>query len=94
MSQSRAQELLGKAVSSAALVLAGRYTRPASWGVYKVLSKEEATTKPYRTGNHPVRYEELRREFKHIEVVALFTERALATELATLFKNGRSVRNA
>ena len=94
MNQARAKELLGKAISPSALTPVGRYTKPASWGVYKIGSEEGSATTLYRIGNHPVRLVELRREFQTVEIAALFTARALAEELSKLLNNGHLAHNA
>ena len=91
MSQERVRELLAKAVEPSTLHPAGLYTRPASWGVYKLLLSERATTRRYRYGNHPVRQLELRREFGSAKAVAHYTSRALAVELAALLNASDSI---
>ena len=88
MRSSRIQELLAKAVGHSSLADAGQYTRPKSWGVYKVRPSKPSATKLYRIGNHPIRQHELHREFGGVSLVALFTSRALADELAGLYNAG------
>lgn len=88
MSTSRIQDLLAKAIGQSSLADAGLYTRPKSWGVYKVRPPKLSTTKLYRIGNHPIRQQELHREFGGVSLVALFTSRALADELVRLYNSG------
>ena len=90
MTQSRVRELLAMATAPSGLRAAGRYTRPPSWGVYVVAPPKQTPTRRYRFGNHPVRQAELSREFGAARVLALFTARAPAEELAALYNAGYS----
>ena len=90
MTQARVQELLAKAVAPSSLRSAGLYTKPPSWGVYRIVPPKPSATRRYRFGNHPVREFELQREFGAAKVMAHFTVRALAEELATLLNAGYS----
>lgn len=90
MTQTRLRELLAKAVEPTSLRPAGLYTRPPSWGVYKIAPSRPTATRRYRFGNHPVRQMELQREFGSVRVIAHFTARALADELAALLNAGYS----
>ncbi len=60
------------------------YTSPHTWGVYEI---NEVSCGPsgtrFRKGNHPIRRNELEREFGRVILVALFTEEAIAIELAS-----------
>jgi hypothetical protein len=77
----RARKFLAESVDRASLHIDGRYTLPRSWGVYEL--PEGAAGKRFRTGNHPVRLEELTREHgTGVNVYALFTDPGLATGLA------------
>jgi len=65
----------------------GNYTIPKSWGVYRLSAEQAGTSARYRIGNHPVRESELRREFGHVSVMALYGDRKLAEELAGLLND-------
>jgi hypothetical protein len=88
MSRSRVEELLSKAVAQSSVTAAGRYTKPATWGVYKINPPKTSSTKRYRIGNHPVRHHELSQEFGAASTIAIFTTRPLAVELAALYNVG------
>lgn len=88
MNQARVRDLLGKTVEPGALRPAGLYTQPASWGVYEIALSSPTPTRRYRFGNHPVRQLELQREFGAVKVIAQFTARPLAEELAALLNAG------
>jgi hypothetical protein len=77
------------AVSGPSLTVQGRYTSPPSWGVYRIEPAQRTATRPFRLGNHPVREQELRAEFGSVQVIALFTSRELAVELAALYNADR-----
>ena len=89
MNRSRVEELLSKAVAQSSVTAAGRYTKPATWGVYKISPPKASATKRYRMGNHPVRHLELTQEFGATSTIAIFTIRALAIELADLYNKGQ-----
>jgi hypothetical protein len=80
----REQALLAMAVSERSLTVQGRYTSPPSWGVYRIEPDKRSASRRFRIGNHPVREQELRAEFGSVQVIALFTSRELAVELAAL----------
>lgn len=88
MNQARVRELLVKAVEPGSLRPAGLYTHPASWGVYRIAPPKPTATRRYRFGNHPVRQLELQRDFGSVTVIAHFTARARAEELAALLNAG------
>ncbi len=58
------------------------YTVPSSFGVYEVPSTTNG--KRYRFGNHPVRENELIREFENVKRIGLFFNREDAKNLADL----------
>ncbi|MEP7212005.1 MAG: hypothetical protein ABI791_02960 [Acidobacteriota bacterium] len=72
-----------QAVNPDILSEAGSYTSPRSFGVYKLASRGDVG-KRYRIGNHPVRMNELVREYGSCEVEAIFLSREKAEELAIL----------
>jgi hypothetical protein len=64
------------------------YTIPHTWGVYEIVSQDCGPSgKRFRKGNHPVRLDELSREFGSVRLVALYTEQDLARELAYELNN-------
>lgn len=88
MSTARVLVLLNAAVAADPLAADGRYTSPRSWGVYKINPPTASATRLHRIGNHPVRHTELEREFGRLEVLGLFTSRAMADELSRLLNDG------
>lgn len=59
------------------------YTIPRTYGVYHLsAAKESISTKSFRYGNHPIRMQELQREFGSVKLVALYTNRNIATQHA------------
>lgn len=80
MSDSLFKELLAQAISMSSVKVRGLYTTPRSWGVYKIAPAQ--TTKRYRYGNYPVRQQELKCEFDDVELVALYSVRVFAQQLA------------
>jgi hypothetical protein len=56
------------------------YTIPRTYGVYEILKVTDA--KRFRFGNHPVRENELIKEFESIKRVGIFLEREDAKILA------------
>ena len=64
------------------MITDNRYTTPRSFGVYE-LPQSVRGTKRFRFGNHPIRMEELRREFGECTLLATYTERSEALTEAT-----------
>jgi hypothetical protein len=66
----------------------GRYTSPRTWGVYKVERLLEG--KRFHFGNHPIRQQELIRQYGEAQLVGgLYEERINAKEAAFLLNGGR-----
>lgn len=87
--KSRVVELRALAVQSYAVVRAGRYTSPPTFGVYGVDgSKDGCRAFTFHIGNHPVRQEELLRQHGDAELLLLFPTRALAAEAKFLLEKG------
>ena len=85
MSQAR------KSVDPSSVKSNGRYTSPRTWGVYKVERLLES--KRFRFGNHPVRQQELIRQYGEVQLVGgLYEARIDAKEAAYLLNGG--CRNA
>lgn len=62
-----------------------RYTIPHTWAVYEIdAAKCGPAGKRFRKGNHPIRIQELQREFGEVKTTAAFTKEQLAVELAEL----------
>lgn len=79
---SRLDHLMALSVSPASLKPDGRYTRPRTWGVYRLPTSAQGRV--YRSGNHPIRREELEREHGSVFTVAVFLDPALAQEVAAI----------
>ena len=89
MNDARAKALLSRSIPASSVTVLGLYTQPRSWGVYQIEPPEEGRPmKRIRFGNHPVRQQELEGEFGAAGLVALFPERVLAEELASLLNHG------
>ena len=79
--------LLSKAISEHSIKIDSEnknYTSPRTFGVYKI---EATNTKKYRFGNHPVRENELIREFGNVKRYAIFLSRNDAKELSALLNS-------
>lgn len=79
----REENLLSKSISEKAVEIDpinSNYTIPRTYGVYQVLKTTNA--KRFRFGNHPVRENELIREFESIKRIAIFLQREDAKALA------------
>lgn len=83
MSNSRKRDLLTLSIKGSSGRPDGNLTIPRSFGVYR-LTGPKKSGREHRFGNHPVRLHELVRDFGGASLEALFTERKLAEELATL----------
>ncbi len=75
-----AKELLNRAVPPHTLDADGSYAIPRSFGVYEV--KEAA--RRFHFGNHPIRHQELAREYGDCRLVATFLLRDEAEQLSFL----------
>ena len=64
----------------------GNWTIPKSYGVWKV--SPNGDSKEYREGNNPVRENELRRQFKQVTCLALYSTKAEAVEHARRLNGG------
>jgi hypothetical protein len=76
------EDLLSKSTSENLIRIDSKnknYTIPRSFGVYEIQSV--INTKRFRFGNHPVRENELIREFETIKRIGLFLDRADAKAL-------------
>lgn len=79
----KADSILQSAIDDRVIHHLGSYTEPRTWGVYELKPKQNNLTKKiFRIGNHPIRKNELEREYGAVDVIALFTSRYLAIELA------------
>jgi len=89
MSDSLTNELLAQAISRSSVKVQGLYTTPRSWGVYKIERPQRYhATKQFRFGNYPVRKHELETEFGVVKLVALFSARVFAQQLASHLNHG------
>lgn len=73
--------LRSRAIAETDVSVDGPLTRPRSWGVYR-LPDGVGGTRAVRYGNHPVRMQELEREFGGCRLEALFLSREQARALA------------
>lgn len=87
MSQARLKSLLAKSIDPSSVKSDGRYTSPKTWGVYQV--KRLPKGKRFRFGNHPVRQQELIRQYGGVQLVELYKARIDAKEAAYLLNGGR-----
>ena len=84
MNNAHVQALLAKAIEPSSVMTVGQSTRPRTWGVYEIAAK---STTRHRMGNHPVRQQELVREFGKAQLLYLFTSRPLALHVAGLLND-------
>jgi hypothetical protein len=89
MTAQRIAQLLDKSVDPSTVTVVGNFTKPRTWGVYKVPLGGQEQAYFHYMGNHPVREAELRRMFGEVYLVVLFTERGDARELQLLLNDGR-----
>ena len=68
------QQLEARAISPGSVRRDGHLTFPRSYGVYEV-PPEARNTRRFRFGNHPVRFQELEREFGRCRFLYLFEAR-------------------
>ena len=89
MTSSQLKELQARALVPTTVVVEGNYTKPKTWGVYRVEGfKAGRRGHTFHIGNHPVRHSELVREHGAAEVLMLFTTRADAEHLKHLLSSG------
>jgi hypothetical protein len=84
MNAGRTKELLALSISPSAVRANGNLTIPRSYGVYR-LTGSKRSGRLHRFGNHPVRLQELIRDYGGASLEALFTNRKHAEELASLW---------
>jgi hypothetical protein len=75
--------LIRRSVDPSAVRVVGQYTIPRTYGVYR-LRASPGRGREYRLGNHPVRHQELVRDYGAADLKWLFYDRADAVELAAL----------
>ena len=76
-----ANGLMEKSKSPSIFRINGNYTIPRSYGVYRIERKGNVGRR-YRFGNHPVRMNELVRDYGDCSLEALFLDRDDAKQLA------------
>jgi hypothetical protein len=86
MDSGRRGELLRKSISLASVRIDGSYTVPRSYGVYRLSASKDRGCE-YRFGNHPVRQQELVRDYGAAPLEALFADRDDAWELARILND-------
>ena len=78
--------LLMTAVNQKILRFVGNLTEPRSYGVYEI-ERGGSAGKRFRFGNHPVRLNELERDFGSCSIKAVFLKRDRAKALADYLNN-------
>lgn len=79
------KKLLSKSVSDECVRIDSKnksYTIPRTYGIYEILRTSD--TKKFRFGNHPVRENELKREFEFVQRIGLFFDREEAKVFAVI----------
>lgn len=90
LSEAHLKSLLAKSINASSVNPDGNYTNPRTWGVYQVERLLDGKRgKGFHFGNHPIRQQELIRQFGEAQVIALYGKRIDAEEVAYLM-NGRS----
>jgi hypothetical protein len=82
MNDVRKKELMALSIGPSTVSVEGYYTNPRTYGVYRI-PRTKPGSRQFRFGNHPVRELELIRD-GNVSVVAIFTDRSHAEELANL----------
>jgi hypothetical protein len=85
-SSDKQEALLLKSLKNSELVTDGKYTNPRTWGTYDICDNSKKSNR-FRFGNHPVRMNELNRKYNTCHIVAIFSSRELACELANLLNS-------
>jgi hypothetical protein len=81
------QTIIRRAVNPADVSVDGRYTDPRTYGVYQ-LPYASASASRFHQGSHPVRLQELEREFGTCTLIFLFLSKEDAEAVASAL-NGR-----
>lgn len=81
--------LLRRAVDPSTLRRDGIYTEPRSFGVYE-LPEGCGAPRLIRVGNHPIREEELIRQYGSCDRIAVFLDRTDAELTATALRDERT----
>ena len=79
--------IIGRALEPTSVTVVGRYTNPPTYGVYQLPYGTTSNTR-FHQGNHPVRQQELDREFGSCTLTFLFASKDDAVALANAL-NGR-----
>jgi hypothetical protein len=77
------QAIICRSVNESSVRKTDRLTEPRTYGVY-MLPADCGSTRLYRFGNHPIRRQELEREFKICTLKYLFLHRKDAMQLVAL----------
>lgn len=83
VSNLRKSYLLSISLDPAEIEVIGRYSDPRTYGVYALVGAKHSGRR-FRFGNHPVRHNELARQYESVRLEALFIKRSDASELAAL----------
>jgi hypothetical protein len=83
-------KVIARAISPSSVRPDGALTVPRSFGVYRIPSSA-ASTRRYRYGNHPIRLQELEREFGSCRLEHLFAHREEAKKVALALAAGENI---
>ena len=90
MSEARLKSLLAKCIDPSSVNPDGQYTNPKTWGVYQVERLLDGKRgKGFHFGNHPIRQQELTRQFGEAQTIGIFETRIDAEEVAYLMNGSR-----
>jgi|LauGreDrversion4_2_1035121.scaffolds.fasta_scaffold308493_2 hypothetical protein len=90
MSEARLKSLLTKSIDPSSVKPDGQYTNPKTWGVYQVERLLDGRRgKGFHFGNHPIRQQELIRQFGEAQTIGIFEKRIDAEEVAYLMNGSR-----
>ena len=80
------ESIMRRAIGSNRFRIEGNYTAPRSFGVYRLTGQGDIGKK-FRFGNHPVRMNELLRDYRACDIEGIFLDRSDAKTLASLLNS-------
>jgi len=83
------RRIAARAISPSSLRPDGLLTAPRSYGTYEV--RDSRATRRFLFGNHPVRMQELEREFGTCRLLYLFRRREDAAAMAAALNHGETM---
>ncbi len=81
--------IIRRAIIPSEVAADGRYTYPGTYGIYQLPYESSSPTR-FHQGNHPVRLQELEREFGACTLLFLFESKEDA-QILTAVLNGREI---